>query len=111
MIPEITKEDNPDALLLSIFNYAELDKSSHATRVRLSSTVVNVKHSSLPNNSSDVLVNYIKENQSYQVKGKNVVMACYNMMIPHIVFRSSRRTSLGVEASGKMPFTIHERRV
>ena len=103
MIPEITKEDNPDALLLSIFNYAELDKSSHATRVRLNSTVVNVKHSSLPNNSSDVLVNYIKENQSYQVKGKNVVMACYNMMIPHIVSDLPEEQASALRLQSKCP--------
>jgi spermidine dehydrogenase len=30
-------------------------------------------------------VNYINDNESYQVSANNVVMACYNMMIPHIV--------------------------
>ena len=28
---------------------------------------------------------YINDNKSYQIKGRGVVMACYNMMIPHIV--------------------------
>jgi spermidine dehydrogenase len=46
---------------------------------------VNVQHGGDPNSSSDVFVNYINDNKSYQVKSKGVVMACYNMMIPHIV--------------------------
>ena len=85
MIPEIGVGNNAEEIVLSKFNYDELDKSSNAVRIRLSSTVVNVKHEGDPTDSSEVLVNYIHDNKSYQVAGKNVVMACYNMMIPHIV--------------------------
>ena len=85
MIQDVGEGNNAEELVLSKFNYAELDKSSNAVRVRLNSTVVNVKHSGETKDSSEVLVNYINDNKSYQVKGKNVVMACYNMIIPHIV--------------------------
>ncbi len=85
MIPNIGPGENAEEIVLSKFNYAELDKSSNSVRVRLNSTVVNVQHGGDPNSSSDVFVNYINDNKSYQVKGKGVVMACYNMMIPHIV--------------------------
>jgi spermidine dehydrogenase len=85
MIPNIGPGENAEEIVLSKFDYAELDKSSNSVRVRLNSTVVNVQHGGDPNSSSDVFVNYIHDNKSYQVKGKGVVMACYNMMIPHIV--------------------------
>lgn len=85
MIPKVAKGINAEDLVLSAFKYAELDKSSNAVRIRLNSTVVNVKHTGSAKDSSEVLVNYINDNKSYQIKGKNVVMACYNMMIPHIV--------------------------
>jgi len=85
MIPKVAVGRNTEELLLSKFKYEELDKSSNAVRVRLNSTVVNVKHAGKPEDSTEVFVNYIFDNKSYQVKGKNVVMACYNMMIPHIV--------------------------
>ena len=85
MVPKIAVGRNAEELVLSKFNYDELDKSSNAVRIRLNSTVVNVKHGGNPNDSSEVFVNYINDNKSHQVKGKNVVMACYNMMIPHIV--------------------------
>ncbi len=85
MIPNVGPGENAEQIVSSKFNYAELDKSRNRVRVRLNSTVVNVKHGGDPNSSSDVFVIYIHDNKSYQVKGKGVVMACYNMMIPHIV--------------------------
>jgi spermidine dehydrogenase len=85
MIPDIGEGNNAEELILSKFNYAELDKSCNTVRIRLNSTVVNVTHGGDPKNSSEVFVQYINDDKSYQVKGKGVVMACYNMMIPHIV--------------------------
>ncbi|MHC4285495.1 MAG: hypothetical protein ACYSWZ_21365, partial [Planctomycetota bacterium] len=85
MIPNVGPGDSAEDIVLSKFNYSELDKSSNIVRIRLNSTVVNVKHGGDPNSSSDVFVGYINGKKSYQVKGKGVVMACYNVMIPHIV--------------------------
>ena len=85
MIPNVGAGNNAEEIILSKFNYSELDKSSNIFRIRLNSTVVKVKHSGDPKSSSEVFVNYINDNKSYQVKGKGVVMACYNTMIPHIV--------------------------
>jgi len=85
MIPNVGPGDSYEDIVLSKFNYSELDKSGNIVRIRLNSTVVNVKHAGAPSSSSDVFVSYINGNKSYQVKGKGVVMACYNVMIPHIV--------------------------
>ena len=85
MIPDVGPGKNAEEIVLSKFNYAELDKSSNIVRVRLNSTVVNVQHGGDPKSSSEVFVNYINDNTSYRVKGKGVVMACYNSMIPHIL--------------------------
>ncbi|MHC4744145.1 MAG: hypothetical protein ACYS8Z_19685 [Planctomycetota bacterium] len=85
MIPNVGPGDSYEDIVLSKFDYSELDKPGNIVRIRLNSTVVNVKHSGDPNSSSDVLVSYITDKKSYQVRGKGVVMACYNVMIPHIV--------------------------
>ncbi len=85
MIPDVGKGNNAEALVLSRFNYGELDKSSNTVRIRLSSTAVNVRHGGDPKSSSGVFVDYIHDNKSFRVKGNGAVMACYNMMIPHIV--------------------------
>ena len=85
MIPNVGKGDTAEELVLSRFDYAELDKPSSSVRIRLNSTAVNVRHGADPRRSSEVLVNYIHDNKSFQVKSRGAVMACYNMMIPHIV--------------------------
>jgi spermidine dehydrogenase len=85
MIPNVGPGDSFEDIVLSRFDYSELDKSSNIVRIRLNSTAVNVEHLGDPDSSNEVLVNYINDKKSYRVRGKGVVMACYNVMIPHIV--------------------------
>ena len=103
MIPDVGEGGNAEEIVLSKFKYSELDKSSNIVRIRLNSTVVNVKHGGDPNSSSDVFVNYINDNKSYQVKGKGVVMACYNMMIPHIVPDLPKEQAAALRRHVKIP--------
>ena len=103
MIPDVAKGNNAEELVLAKFKYAELDKSSNPVRIRLNSTVVKVKHGGNPKDSSEVFVNYINDNKSYQVKSKNVVMACYNMMIPHIVSGLPEEQAAALRLQNKCP--------
>ena len=103
MIPDVGPGENVEEIVLSKFKYAELDKPSNSVRVRLNSTVVNVQHGGDPYSSSDVFVNYISDNKSYQVKGKGVVMACYNMMIPHIVSDLPKEQDAALRRLSKIP--------
>jgi spermidine dehydrogenase len=103
MIPGVGKGDNAEEIILSKFNYGQLDKSSNNVRLRLNSTVVNVKHGGDPNNSSEVFVTYINDNKAYQVKSKGVVMACYNMMIPHITSDLPDEQAAALRRSVKIP--------
>ncbi len=85
LIPSVGVGNNAAELVLAKFDYAELDRPKNSVSIRLNSTVVHVEHEGKAENASEVIVKYINDNKSYQVRGKNVVMACYNMMIPHIV--------------------------
>jgi spermidine dehydrogenase len=103
LIPGVAAGNNAEALILANFDYAELDKTSNAVRLRLNSTVVNVKHGGDPGNASEVFVNYINNDQSYQVKAGSVVMACYNMFIPHIVSDLPEEQAAALRLQGKSP--------
>jgi spermidine dehydrogenase len=103
MLPNIGEGNNAEEIVLSIFKYSELDKSRNAVRIRLNSTVINVKHNGEPKESSEVLVNYINDDKSYRVKGKSVVMACYNMMIPHIVSGLPEEQEAALRLQNKSP--------
>jgi len=85
LIPAVAEGSNAEELILSRFDYSQLDKPTNPIRIRLNSTVVNVEHLGDPANAGEVSVRFINDNQAYEVKGKGAVMACYNMMIPHIV--------------------------
>ena len=103
LIPDIAKGRDAEELVLAKFHYTELDKSENTVRIRLNSTVVNVRHGGDPKSSSDVLLNYINDNKSYQVNAKSVVMACYNMIIPHIVSGLPENQAAALKLQGKSP--------
>jgi len=103
LVPDVGPGETAEEIVLSKFNYAELDKSSNSARVRLNSTVVNVKHGGDPNRSSDVLVNYINDGKSYQVRGEGVVMACYSMMNPHIIPDLPKEQDAALRSLSKVP--------
>ena len=85
LIPSVGKGDNVEEIILSKFNYHQLDKKNSDVRLRLNSTAINIEHETDASNSEYVYTDYIKNEKSYRVKSKNVILACYNMMIPHIV--------------------------
>ena len=85
MVPAIGPGNNVEEIVLSKFDYSELDKPKNNIRIRLNSTVVNVNHLGDPSSSDSVSINYINDRKSYKVTAKSTVLACYNMMIPHIV--------------------------
>jgi spermidine dehydrogenase len=85
IIPNVADGSNAEELVMAAFRYDELDKASNAVRIRLCSTVVNVHHENDPASASEVSVTYVNGKKAYRVKGKGVVMACYNVIIPHIV--------------------------
>ena len=103
LIPGVARGNSAEELVLAKFNYARLDKSSNTARIRLNSTVVKVEHIDEPRNSSDVSINYINDNKSYQVHAKGVVMACYNMIIPHIVSGLPEEQSAALKLQDKSP--------
>ena len=103
MIPSIAEGKNAEELVLSKFNYSELDRLNNSVRIRLNSTVINVQHGGDPKNSSEVYIKYIKDNKSNMIRAKNVVMACYNMMIPHIVSGLPEEQVAALRRSVKIP--------
>jgi spermidine dehydrogenase len=106
MIPRVGKGDNAEELVLSKFHYSELDKSSNSVRIRLNSTAVDVHHRGGSKNASEVLVTYINDDTSYRVKAKGVVMACYNMMIPHIVSDLPEKQAAALRLQSKSPLQM-----
>lgn len=103
LVPDVAEGNNAEELVLAVFKYAELDKVNNAVRIRLNSTVVDVQHIGQVKDSSEVVVNYINNNKSYKLNAKNVVMACYNMIIPHIVSGLPKEQAAALRLQTKSP--------
>ena len=85
LIPGVAPGNNAEALVNMRFNYQQLDRPDQHARIRLNSTVVNVQHQRGTQRRDSVAISYVHDDTLAGVSAKHVVMACYNMMIPHIV--------------------------
>ncbi|MBT8080489.1 MAG: NAD(P)/FAD-dependent oxidoreductase [Gammaproteobacteria bacterium] len=103
LIPDVAVGRNAEELVLARFDYARLDQPRNNVRIRLNSTAVNVEHVGDPGSSGDVVVQYMNDDKSYQVNARSVVMACYNMVIPHIVAGLPGEQAAALRLQGKSP--------
>ncbi|MFK7732492.1 MAG: NAD(P)-binding protein [Pseudomonadales bacterium] len=101
MIPATADGRTAEDLILAQFKYEELDKPNNYVRIRLNSTVVDVHHANKQTGS--VNVRYINNNRAFEAKASKVVMACYNMMIPHIVSDLPEQQAAALRQQTKCP--------
>ena len=74
-----TGSDMEDIVTATV-DYSKLDRPSNQVRVRLNSTVINVRHEG----EAQVLTSFVMGDRAYSVRSKSVVMACWNSVIPHL---------------------------
>ena len=103
LIPASASGNTMDDIVLTRFKYDKLDRKENKVRLRLNSTVIGVEHEGEVKQSEKVNVKYINKGKTYQVSGKNVVMACYNMMIPHVVKGLPEEQHAALRRSTKSP--------
>ncbi|HXJ89553.1 MAG TPA: FAD/NAD(P)-binding protein [Candidatus Binatia bacterium] len=65
-------------------DYAKLDDDSSSVRIRLNSTAVRVKHVGDSTTAKEVEVTYSRRDNLYVARAKNVILACWNVVIPYI---------------------------
>jgi spermidine dehydrogenase len=83
LVPAVAPGDDMQDIVTARFHYNELDQPASKTRIRLSSTVVRARHE---NNdmSGQVVVTYVRDGKAHKVRAGNVVMACYNALVPRM---------------------------
>jgi spermidine dehydrogenase len=84
MIPAVAPGKTMDDVVMAHFDYSKLDEAKSPVRLRLNSTVVRVEHDGSPKSAKRVRISYIRNSTRYQVYARSCVLACYNMMIPHL---------------------------
>jgi hypothetical protein len=90
-------------------NYARLDDGSSPVRIRLNSTAVKVKHVGDPASAKEVEVTYVRGGQARRVRGRNCILACYNMIIPYLCRRDAGETKRGARVLRETSAGLHQR--
>lgn len=103
MIPQAAPGKDMNDIVLARFDYSKLDLPENPVRLRLNSTVVRVENAKGP-----VDVGYLdKGGRLRRVQGRHVVMACYNMMIPHIMpeLENDQKQALAMNVKAPLVYT------
>ena len=80
LVPEVAPGQTMDDVVLARFDYDKLDRSGQGVRIRLESTCVDVR-----NTPESVLIGYVRAGVPHRVEAKHAVLACFHMVIPHIM--------------------------
>jgi len=103
LIPDAIPGNTMEDLVTARANYGALDRREQNIRLRLNSTAVDVRHGS---GDTHVDVTYVQGGNSYRVRGKHVVLACYNQIIPHICSELPAAQTQAIGYATKIPFVI-----
>ncbi len=100
LIPSVAPGHTMDDVVLANFDYAKLDVDGAHVRVRLNSTAVAVANARTKGGPVDI--GYVRAEALHRIQAKHCVLACYNMMIPHIMpelpATQKQALALGVKA-------------
>lgn len=65
--------------------YERLDAGGTPTRIRLNSTVTRVAVDGPAGRPGEARVAYLRDGRMHQVRAENVVLACFNSLVPHLL--------------------------
>ena len=85
LLPDAIPGHSIEDTCRSNVNFAELDRAGAPVRIRLSSTVVWVKHDAEPAKSQFVTIVYTRGGKTYRVRTRSVVMAGGSWTTKHVV--------------------------
>jgi len=84
LVPGSIPGHTMDDIVTARADYSRLDNAGSAVRIRLNSTVVNVRHVGPAQTAKQVEIVYERGGKLQSVRGKHCLLACYNTMIPYL---------------------------
>jgi spermidine dehydrogenase len=98
LIPAIAPGSTMDGIVLSRFDYGQLDRPEHDVRLRLNATAVDVR-----NVAHGVEVAYVSGGAVTRVAARDCVLACYQAMIPYIATEAGAEQRAALHANVRAP--------
>jgi len=103
LIPEAVPGRNALDILTARTNFAQLDKKSCATRIRLNSTAVRVRHMGDPASAQNVEIAYVRLGKLQTVRARKCILACWHVMIPYICTELPEAQKTALASAAKVP--------
>jgi spermidine dehydrogenase len=103
LIPGVLSGDTAADIVLAKANYAKLDDAASPVRIRLNSTAVRVKHAGDAATAKEVEVSYSRGGNVYTARAKNVVLACWHVVIPYICDELPDKQKEALSSAQKVP--------
>ncbi len=102
LVPGVAPGDTMDDVVLARFDYGKLDRAGARVRIRLESTCVRVE-----NRGKRVDLGYVRHGALHRVSADHVVLACFNMVIPHIMpeLPEAQREALAQNVKAPLVYT------
>jgi spermidine dehydrogenase len=102
LIPDVAPGRDMEDVVRARFDYRKLDRSGQNVRIRLESTCVDVRHA-----REAVQVGYVRGATLHRVEARHAVLACFHMMIPHIMpeLPAEQRAALAQNVKAPIVYT------
>ncbi|MGN6747610.1 MAG: NAD(P)/FAD-dependent oxidoreductase, partial [Xanthobacteraceae bacterium] len=104
LVPEAAPGHTMDDIVLAGFDYGALDRAGNAVRIRLQSTVIDVRQ-----RGEAVSIGYVgaRGGAPHRVTAKHAVLACFHMMIPHLApdLPAAQREALALNVKTPLVYT------
>jgi spermidine dehydrogenase len=102
LVPGVAPGHDMNDIVLAQFDYDALDRPEQNVRVRLDSTCIDVRAT-----GDKVLVGYMRAGAAHRIAAKHVVLACFHMMIPHVMpdLSQPQRAALAQNVKAPLVYT------
>ena len=107
LVPAATAGRSQEDMATARFDYAQLDLPTSPVRIRLSSIVLNVTHEGDAATAGTAQLRYMQGGALKLVRGKAVILACWNEVIPHIMpeLPAAQKAALAYGTKGPLVYT------
>jgi spermidine dehydrogenase len=103
LVPGSVPGRDAEDVVTAKVDYTRLDQQGTPVRIRLNSTAVEVRHVGEPSAAKEVEVIYALQGKARRVRGKAVVLACWNMMIPYLCQEMPEQQKKALRYGSKVP--------
>jgi spermidine dehydrogenase len=102
LVPGVAGGNTMDDIVLAGFDYDRLDRGDTSVRIRLQSTVIDVRQ-----RGDRVSAGYVRGGKPHRVSAKHCVLACFHMMIPYLMpeLPQAQREALALNVKTPIVYT------